>query len=178
MNTKFQRVLAPLRAAVASRIALFLAALLAMTAAGAADNVLLIQLRPGGGFTVWHTEGESQLSDEEVMMLEGAAKPGGGEEIPTSFGPARSYESSDGVTIRLPAARHDKALLLDRDNCGHVRLWHASGTTTLSDDQITDIFMSALPEGGKRLTIGGYHVKAFITPFGVTATLWPLPPGK
>lgn len=160
------------------RILLFVAALMLITSAWASDNVLLIQLRPGGGFTVWHTEGESQLSDEEVMTLEAAAKPGGGEEIPTSFGPARAYENNDGVTIRLPAARNDKALLLDRDNCGHVRLWHAAGTTTLSEDQLTDIFMSALPEGGKRLTVGGYHVKAFITPFGVTATLWPIPPGK
>ncbi|MCM2307555.1 MAG: hypothetical protein NDI91_08840 [Sulfuritalea sp.] len=160
------------------RILLFVAALMLITSAWASDNVLLIQLRPGGGFTVWHTEGESQLSDEEVMTLEAAAKPGGGEEIPTSFGPARAYENNDGVTIRLPAARNDKALLLDRDNCGHVRLWHAAGTTTLTEDQLTDIFMSALPEGGKRLTVGGYHVKAFITPFGVTATLWPIPPGK
>lgn len=160
------------------RILLFVAALMLITSAWASDNVLLIQLRPGGGFTVWHTEGESQLSDEEVMTLEAAAKPGGGEEIPTSFGPARAYENNDGVTIHLPAARNDKALLLDRDNCGHVRLWHAAGTTTLSEDQLTDIFMSALPEGGKRLTVGGYHVKAFITPFGVTATLWPIPPGK
>ena len=160
------------------RILLFVAALMLVTSGWANDNVLLIQLRPGGGFTVWHTEGESQLSDEEVMTLEAAAKPGGGDEIPTSFGPARAYENSDGVTIRLPAARNDKALLLDRDNCGHVRQWHAAGATTLSDDQITDIFMSALPEGGKRLTIGAYHVKAFITPFGVTATLWLIPPGK
>lgn len=178
MITKFLRVIVPLRAAVVSRTALLLAALLAVTAAGAADNVLLIQLRPGGGFTVWHTEGESQLSDDEVMTLEAAAKPGGGDEVPTSFGPARAYENIDGVTIRLPAARNDQALLLDRDNCGHVRLWHAAGTTMLSEDQITDIFMSALPEGGKRLTVGGYHVKAFITPFGVTATLWPIPSGK
>ncbi|MBI3096259.1 MAG: hypothetical protein HYY97_15430, partial [Rhodocyclales bacterium] len=52
MITKFLRVIVPLRAAVVSRTALLLAALLAVTAAGAADNVLLIQLRPGGGFTV------------------------------------------------------------------------------------------------------------------------------
>ncbi|MDZ4252585.1 MAG: hypothetical protein U1A72_08420 [Sulfuritalea sp.] len=177
MIAKFRCVLAPLRAAVVGRTALFLAALLAATAAGAADNVLLIQLRPAG-FTVWHTEGESQLTDDEVMTLEASAKPGGGEEVPTSFGPARAYESGDSVTIRLPDARTDKDLLLDRDNCGHVRVWHGAGTTTLSDDQITDIFMSALPEGGKRLAIGGYHVKAFITPYGVTATLWLIPPRK
>ncbi|MBI5793029.1 MAG: hypothetical protein HZA63_16310 [Rhodocyclales bacterium] len=153
----------------------FIVALTLASVAGAADNVLLIQLRTGGGFTVWHTEGESQLSDEEAMELEATAKPSGGAEMQTGAGPARAYETPDGVMIRLPAARTDKTLLLDRDNCGHIRLWHGSGTTALSDDQIADVFMSALPGGGKRLTVGDMHVKAFITPLGVTATLWKVP---
>ena len=157
------------------RSALFIAALMFTTSAGAADNVLLIQMQPGGGYKVWHTEGESELSDDEIMALEVAARPGGGEELPTSAGPARAYETSDGVTISLPAARNDKAVLIDRDDCNHVRLWHAAGTTKLSEDQITDIFMSALPEGGKRLTVGEYQVKAFITKLGVTASLWSAP---
>jgi len=157
------------------RVGLFIAALMVMTSAGAADNVLLIQMQPGGRYLVWHTEGESQLSDDEVMELEVTAKPGGGEEVPTSAGPARAYETSDGVTISLPAAKNDKAVLIDRDSCGHIRLWHAAGSTNLSDDEITDIVISAIPEGGKRLTLGGYHVKAFITKLGVTATLWKVP---
>lgn len=157
------------------RPALFVAALLAMTSAWADDNVLLIQVQAGGGYTVWHTDGESQLSEDEVMALELTAKPGGGKEIPTGAGPARAHETGDGVTISLPAARIDKALLIDRDECGHVRLWHAAGATNLSDDQITDIVMSALPEGGKRIGVGGYQVKAFITRLGVTATLWKAP---
>lgn len=160
------------------RLVLFLAALLLVSSARAEDNVLLIQMKPGGGFTVWHTEGESQLSDDEAMELEATARPGGGEEMQTSAGPARAYETSDGVTIRLPAARVDRALLLDRDNCGHIRLWHAAGTTALSDDQVADVYMSALPGGGKRLTLGDHHVKAFITPLGVTATLWRVPAKK
>ena len=157
------------------RGALFIAALLITTSAGAADNVLLIQMQPGGRYQVWHTEGESQLSEDEVMALEVTAKPGGGEEMQTSAGPARAYETSDGVTIRLPAAANDKAVLIDRDDCNHVRLWHAAGTTNLSEDQLTDIVMSALPEGGKRITVGNYQVKAFITKLGVTAALWKTP---
>ncbi len=154
-------------------LALLLLAL--ATVAGAADNVLLIQLRAGGGFTVWHTEGESQLTDDEAMELEATAKPAGGVEMPTGAGLARAFETPDGVTIRLPAARSDKALLLDRDNCGHIRIWHGAGATALTDDQVADVFMSALPGGGKRLTIGDHYVKAFITPLGVTATLWKIP---
>ena len=157
------------------RVAVFLAALLAATSANAADNVLLIQMQPGGTYRVWHIEGESRLSDDEIMALEVTARPEGGEETPTSAGPARVYESSDGVTISLPAARNDKLLLVDRDDCNHVRVWHAAGATSLSEDQITDIVISALPGGGKRLTVGDYHVKAFITKLGVTATLWKVP---
>ncbi|MDP2810629.1 MAG: hypothetical protein Q8O34_10825 [Rhodocyclaceae bacterium] len=179
MKTKFQWRLTPavsaLSAAAVTKAAIFILALLVMTSAGAADNVLLIQIQPGGGYKVWHTEGESQLSDDEVMALEATARPEGGEETPTSAGPARAYETSDGVTISLPAARNDKAVLIDRDDCNHVRLWHAAGATNLSEDQITDIVMSALPEGGKRLTVGNYHVKAFITKLGVTAALWNAP---
>jgi len=157
------------------RRVLFLVVWLAAAAAGAADNVLLIQMQPGGRYLVWHTEGESRLSDDEAMALEVTARPEGGAEMQTSAGPARAYETSDGVTIRLSAAQDDKALLIDRDNCGHIRLWHAAGATNLPEDQITDIVMSALPGGGKRLTVGRYHVKAFITRLGVTATLWLAP---
>ena len=157
------------------RVAVFLAALLAATSANAADNVLLIQMQPGGSYRVWHIEGESRLSDDEIMALEVTARPEGGEETPTSAGPARVFESSDGVTISLPAARNDKLLLIDRDDCNHVRVWHAAGATSLSEDQITDIVISALPGGGTRLTVGDFHVKAFITKLGVTATLWKVP---
>lgn len=144
-------------------------------AANAADNVLLIQLQPGGQYKVWHTEGESMPTDDEVMTLEVNAKPEGSAEMPTAAGPARAYETADGVVIALPAAQSDKAVLVDRDNCGHIRLWHAAGTTNLTEEQITDIFMSATAEGGKRITIGDWHVKAFITKLGVTATLWKAP---
>jgi len=167
--------LSALSVAAVTRATLFVAALTVMTSAGAADNVLLIQMQPGGHYKVWHTEGESQLSDDEIMALELTATPEGGEEKQTSAGPARAYETGDTVTISLPAARNDKALLIDRDDCGHVRHWHAAGATQLSEDQITDIFMSALPGGGKRITVGVYQVKAFMTKQGVTASLWNAP---
>jgi hypothetical protein len=157
------------------RRALLAAALMIAIPAGATDNVLLIQMQPGGRYLVWHTEGESRITDDEAMELEVTARPGGGAEMQTSAGPARAYETSDGVTIRLSAAKDDNALLIDRDNCGHIRLWHAAGATNLPEEQITDIVMSALPGGGKRLTVGSYHVKAFITKLGVTATLWLAP---
>ena len=156
-------------------ILLILLVLVATLPAYAADNVLLIQLQPGGGYTVWHTEGESLLSEDEVMDLEVTAQPEGGVETPTSAGPARAYETANGVMIKLPAALRDNAVLIDRDGCGHVRQWHAAGATNLTDEQITDIYLSALPEGGKRLTVDKYYVKAFITKLGVTATLWDKP---
>ena len=157
------------------RAVIFILAVLVMSSAGAEDNVLLIQLQQGGAYKVWHTEGENQLSDDEVMTLEVSARPEGGIELPTAAGPARAYETGDGVVIRLTAAPNDKAVLIDRDGCGHIRLWHSVGVTQLTEDQITDIFMSALPEGGKRLTLGEHNVKAFITRMGVTATLWKAP---
>ncbi len=119
------------------RVLLFLAALMVVTSANSADNVLLIQLQAGAG-------------------------------------PARVHETGEGVTISLPEAKNDKVLLIDRDDCNHVRVWHSAGTTNLAEDQIADIFMSALPGGGKRLSVGQYHVKAFITRQGVTSTLWPV----
>jgi hypothetical protein len=71
----------------------------------AVDNVLLIQLQPGGAYRVWHTEGESQLTDDEVMALEATARPGGGEEMATGAGPARAHETSrwrDDQPVRGP----------------------------------------------------------------------------
>jgi hypothetical protein len=149
-------------------------ACLIASALHADDNVLLIQTGPQG-FVVWHTEGKSRLSDDEALEAMASARPEGGEEIATSLGPARAYELPVGVLIRLPAARSDKALLVDRDACGHIHMWHAEGETQLSDAELTEVVMSALPEGGRRLTLGNRYVKGFVTPLGVTATLWRIP---
>ena len=151
-----------------------LLALAVVGPAAAEDNVLLIQLQPGGGYTIWHTEGETELPESEAISLEATATPEGGPVVQTTVGAARAYETANGIIIRIPSAPKDNALLLDRDNCGHVRLWHAAGATQLSDDEATDIFMSAVPGGGKRLVVGDRHVKAFLGPLGVTASFWPM----
>lgn len=151
-----------------------IAACLGAAALHAEDNVLLIQTGPQG-FIVWHTEGKSQLTEDEALEVMASARPEGGEEVATALGPARGYALPAGVLIRLPEARSDKALLADRDACGHIQLWHAEGETRLSDAELTEIVMSALPEGGKRLTLGDRYVKGFVTPLGVTATLWKVP---
>lgn len=154
----------------------FFAALLLCLAATvqAEDNVLLVQTGPQG-FVVWHTEGQSQLTDDDVLELMATATPEGGRETPTPIGPARAYEMPEGILIRLLAAQHDKALLVDRDACGHVHLWHAEGTTQLSDAQLTEVVMSALPEGGPRIRLNGKYAKGFVGRLGVTITLWQVP---
>lgn len=157
-------------------VALATALLLSMPAL-ATDNVLLIQMQSGGGYRVWHNAGESILSDDEVMEIEAAAATGG-TDVPTGAGPARAENTPDGLVIRLPAATRDNVLLVDRDACGHVRLWHAAGATRLSDDQLTEIVMSALPDGGKRIRVGDFHVKAYLGRLGVTAALWEAQPAR
>lgn len=140
----------------------------------AEDNVLLIQTGPQG-FIVWHVEGPSNLPEDEILDIMATAESAGGPVHETALGPARGYEMPAGVVIRLAAVKGDNALLVDRDACGHVQIWHATGTTRLSDEDITDIVLSALPGGGKRITLGDHYVKAFTTKLGVTATLWRIP---
>lgn len=166
------------RATVLATLAAVVAALCLARPAAADDNVLLIQLRPGGGFTIWHTEGETDLPEHEAIALEATATPEGGAEMSTSFGPARAFQTESGVVIRIPSAPRDNALLVDRDNCGHVRLWHAAGTNNISEDEATDIYMSAEPGGGKRLVLRDRHVKAYLGPLGATASFWPMPKKK
>jgi hypothetical protein len=157
------------------RTLLFAALLACSTAqASAADNVLLVQTGPQG-FVVWHVEGESILSDDDVLELMATAKPEGGREMQSPLGRARAYELPEGIVIRLLDAQRDKALLVDRDACGHVHLWHAEGATQLSDRQLTDIVMSALPDGGPRIRLNGTYAKGFIGKLGVTITLWEVP---
>lgn len=154
----------------------FFAALLICLAATAyaEDNVLLVQSGPQG-FVVWHGEGVSVMPDDDVLELMASATPEGGKEMPSPLGRARAFEMPEGIVIRLLDAPRDKALLVDRDACGHVHLWHAEGTTQLSDTQLTEIVMSALPEGGPRLRLNGTYAKGFIGRLGVTITLWKVP---
>lgn len=163
-----------------TRLKRLLAALLFLLACGAQaeDNVLLIQTGPKG-YTLWHTEGETRFSDDEILELMVTAQPGGGEVVPTRYGPAIAFvEGEAGVVIQLPEAPSDRALLVDRDACGHVVIWHAEGKTQLSEEQITEIAVSALPEGGPRLRFGDYYAKAYLGRLGITVTLWRVPPQK
>lgn len=145
--------------------------------AAAADNVLLIQTGPSG-FTVWHVEGSSVLPDDDILDIMATARPEGGETVKTPLGPAQAFQLADGVMIRLPEAPSDRAWLVDRDACGHIQLWHAEGTTQLTDAELSDIYLSALPEGGPRLRLGDQYAKGFIGRLGVTVTLWKVPAGK
>ncbi len=149
-----------------------LAAALAAFSAQAADTTLLIQLEPNGRFKVWHTEGETNLPEEQVLALEAAARPEGGETLDTAAGPARAYVTQAGITIAVPGAQSDKTLLIDRDACGGVKVWHAEGATRLTEDELTELVLTALPGGGKRVSVGGNYAKAFTTGLGVMAVIW------
>ena len=159
------------------RLLLPLFAALLAAPAWAEDNVLLVRQGPEG-FVVWHTEGESALTDDELLEIMATATPEGGPEQATPHGPARAYELSEGILVRLPEAPRDKALLVDRDACGHVVVWHADGPTRLDDGELAEAVMSALPEGGPRLRFGDRYAKAFIGRLGVTITLWKVPARK
>lgn len=156
--------------------ALAVLACLASLAAGAEDNVLLIQSGPTG-YTVWHAEGESRLSDDEVLEIMATAKPEGGDAVLTPLGPARAYEVADATLIRFPAVTGtgDSALLVERDACGHIKIWHAAGTRQLTDDQVAEALLTALPGGGKRLVFDDHYAKGFVNNLGVTVTLWRIP---
>lgn len=150
---------------------LSLLAVLAAFPAGADDN-LLIQLRPGGGYRVWHTEGATQISEDDVLAVAVTAKPEGGEFQTTASGKARAFETEQGVVIEMADAPSDRNLLIDRDACGATKIWHSEGPTKLTDDQITELVLSALPEGGRRVTIDGRYAKAYITPLGYAVAIW------
>jgi len=157
----------PLKRAIAA-----LAALLVCNVASAVDNALLIQVEPGGGYRVWHSEGATKLAEEEILMLAAGATPGGSALQPVSAGPARAFQTGNGVVIELPEAATDRRLLVDRDACGAIKVWHAEGETKLNDEQISDLVISALPGGGRPIKVDGRYAKAFITELGYAVVLW------
>lgn len=157
----------PLKRALAA-----FATLLICNSASAVDNALLIQVEPGGGYRVWHTEGATQLTEEEILMLAAGASPEGSVLQPVSAGPARAIQTGNGVVIELPEAPRDRRLLVDRDACGAIKVWHAEGETKLTDEQISDLVISALPGGGRPIKVDGRYAKAFITELGYAVVLW------
>ena len=146
---------------------------LSAASAMAQTNNLLIQMQPGGGFRVWHGDGPSELSDDEVMLLDSLAEPQGSAPITTSLGAARARSTPQGVIIELVDATEDKSLLIDRDACGHLKTWHAEGRMQISEDQVTDLVLAAVPGGGPRLVLDGQrHAKSFLTSLGVMVAIW------
>jgi hypothetical protein len=155
-----------------ARVLLVAAVALSTWAALAADTPLLIQLQPDGKYRVWHSEGETHLSDDELLTLAASARPEGGETIQVSAGPARAYELPLAVLIEIPGAMTDKALLVDRDECGGIKVWHGAGAAKLSEDELTELVLTAVPGGGKRVLVGKDYAKAFTTRLGVVAMIW------
>lgn len=149
-----------------------LIAALASTPARADDNALLIQLQQDGSYRVWHSEGATHLPEQELLELEASARPEGGEIMQTLRGPAQAFDTRDGVVIDIPGAGTDRRLLIDRDLCGALKIWHADGPTHLTDDELTELVLTALPEGGKRIKVGTTHAKGYSTRIGVIAVIW------
>ena len=154
------------------RLCLGLCAALFALPAAAEDTALLIQLRPDGHYTVWHAGGQSPIGEDEIGALEASARPEGGRGVLTAAGLARAFETPNGVLIRLPALGPDRALLIDHDGCGGIKVWHDRGDVNLTEDELTELVLSALPEGGKNLVLGKYHAKAYSTKIGVIAAIW------
>lgn len=161
----------PRRGWVRHVVAAVAAAALALPAA-AEDTALLIQLQPDGHYRVWHAGGPATLSEDEVLALEASAMPEGGRQIVTSAGLARAFDTPNGVLIRLPALGPDRTLLIDRDGCGGIKVWQSQGTVRPTEEELTELVLTALPEGGKRVSVGRLHAKAYSTKFGVIAVIW------
>ncbi|MBU1236078.1 MAG: hypothetical protein KJ634_06300 [Gammaproteobacteria bacterium] len=138
----------------------------------AADNALLIQMLPGGDFRVWHSDGATSISEDEIMTLAATATPEGGPLQAVEAGQARAIRTEQGVVIELPDAPTDRKLLIDRDACGAIKVWHSEGETNLTNDQMTELVISALPGGGKLVRIDGRYAKAFDTPLGYSVVIW------
>lgn len=151
---------------------LALLAVLGMSVAMAADGTVLIQLETDGRYRVWHSTGTTALVEDELLALAANATPEGSEPLPTAAGPARAYATRQGVVVRLAGVSGERSVLIDRDDCGGVKLWHGEGTTSLTDDDLTELMLVALPGGSKRMRIGKNYAKAFTSRVGVVAVIW------
>ena len=152
---------------------LLVAGWLASGIAQAAGETLLIQLQPDASYHIWYNTGPRHLPDEELNQLATTATVEGSEVTTTSAGEARAYQQAHAILIAFADRQADDRLLLDRDACGGMRVWHSSGHHELSDNDLTDLVVSALPDGGKRVVLGRRYGKAFQTSLGVVAVIWP-----
>ena len=137
-----------------------------------AEETVLIQLQPDAGYRVWYSEGERHPSDDDLNRVSALASNDGSDVAETASGKARAFSLPQGTLIVFVDGGVDDRLLVDRDACGGVRVWHSQGKTTLSDNELTDLVLSALPDGGKRVALGNRYGKAFQTPLGVVAVIW------
>lgn len=104
--------------------------------------------------------------------LEAAATPEGSRRVMTAAGFAQAFDTPNGILISLPGLGPERAVLIDRDGCGGIKIWHAQGDVNLTEDELTEIVLSALPEGGKNVALSRYHAKAYSTKIGVIAAIW------
>lgn len=149
-----------------------LSAWLAISAAWAAGDNLLIQLEHDGRYQVWHSEGMTAISEDDALAVAATAQPEGGDPLAVAGGRARAFQTEHGVVIEMIDAAVDRRLLFDRDACGAVKIWHSEGASQLTEDQMTELVISALPGGGRRMTINGRYAKAYIVPLGYAVVLW------
>lgn len=154
------------------RLVAVVLASMAMSPAGAAGDNLLIQLEHDGRYRVWHSEGITTIGEDDALAVAATARPEGGDPLAVAGGRARAFQTEHGVVIEMIDAAADKRLLFDRDACGAVKIWHSEGAARLNEDQMTELVMSALPGGGRRMTIDGRHAKAYIVPLGYTVVFW------
>lgn len=140
----------------------------------AAENntTLLVQIEPDGRYRVWHSTGATQLNEDELLALAASARPEGSESLPTSAGPAVAYDTRQGVVVALKNSGDDDRLLIDRDDCGGVKVWHSGGPVVLGEDDLTELMLTALPGGGKRIPVGKQVARGFSTRLGVIVLLW------
>lgn len=53
------------------------------------------------------------------------------------------------LLIQHPAPGPDKLLLIDRDG-GGIKVRHSQGTVNPTNDELTELVLTSLPEGGKQ----------------------------
>jgi len=51
-------------------------------------------------------------------------------------------------------------------------VWHDEGRTQLPDDVLTELVLTALPDGGARIKVGENVVKGYTVERGVIAVIW------
>lgn len=148
--------------------------LLAASSVQAVENntTLLVQIEQDGRYRVWYNTGDSHLAEDEVLALAAGASPEGSAPMATSAGSAVAYDTRLGIVVTLSEAKTDNRLLVDRDECGGVKVWHSGGIPLLGDDVLTELVLTALPGGGKKIPVGDRVARGFSTHLGVVVLLW------